>query len=58
MSGFIQSEVITNLESIDRELITMQASMTIDALLDELYTLSALEDSGEFWLKAANDENE
>ncbi|TCK60749.1 hypothetical protein [Seleniivibrio woodruffii] len=57
MSGFIHSEVIANLESIDREMITIQASMTIDSLLDELYTLSALEESGEFWLSAANDED-
>ena len=58
MAGLIESEVISSLETINRDNITIQASMTLDACLDELRTLAALEDSGEFWLELADDEDD
>ncbi|MDX9690794.1 MAG: hypothetical protein RBT70_10125 [Alphaproteobacteria bacterium] len=57
MAGLIEATLINNIETINRDTITLQASMTLDSILDELRTLQALEDSGEFWLTLPDEDD-
>lgn len=57
MAGLIEATLINNINAINRDTITLQANMTLDAILDELYTLQALEDSGEFWIALVDEDD-